>query len=89
MPSVVPLLRVHLMRDPSDPYADEIAASLPDPAPKLDRPWHLTPEAIAACTLCNSDGYQVGHGAPCRHQDYTAAAERGKQACIKALNKET
>lgn len=75
------------MRDPYDPHADEIAASLPDPAPKTTAPWHLTPEAIADCTLCDPQGYRNGH--PCHHTDYTAAAQRGIQACRQALNKRT
>lgn len=40
-----------------------------------DRPPHLAREAVAACELCDADGYR--NGVVCDHQDHREAAERG------------
>ncbi|OMC46873.1 hypothetical protein A5742_25405 [Mycolicibacterium fortuitum] len=51
-----------------------------------DGPAHLTAAAIAACTLCDQDGYRGTQ--VCDHVDRTAAAERGSAACRAALTKD-
>lgn len=62
------------MRDPSDPYADEIADSLPDPPPRGEKSSHRDSAEIAACDLCDAD--------------HAAAARRGIAACQAALNQQ-
>jgi ferredoxin-NADP reductase len=46
---------------------------------------HLTQSAIAACRLCDREGYRGQR--VCDHQDHTAAAKRGIAACRQALAK--
>nr|WP_046285124.1 hypothetical protein [Mycobacterium sp. UM_NZ2] len=72
------------MRDPSDPYADEIASALPNPPPKLSERSHRDPAEIADCTLCDDDGYRGSQ--ICHHHDYAPAARRGIAACQAARN---
>lgn len=66
--------RFPAMRDPHDPWQDELAATTPVP--------HLGPTdaelratAISQCDLCDPDGYRGTH--VCDHQDHTATAKRG------------
>lgn len=47
---------------------------------------HLTPAAIAACTLCDEDGYTPA-GRICDHRDRTATHARGIAAVRAALAK--
>lgn len=74
------------MRDPSDPYADEIADSLPDPPPRGEKSSHRDPAEISACDLCDDDGYRGSQ--ICHHIDHAAAARRGIAACQAALNQQ-
>lgn len=46
---------------------------------------HLTRAAIAACTLCDPEGYRGTN--VCDHVDHQAAAKRGIAACRAALTK--
>jgi hypothetical protein len=49
------------------------------------RTAHLTPQAIASCTLCDADGYRGTN--VCDHEDHAAAARAGVAACKAALAK--
>ncbi|MBU8819566.1 hypothetical protein [Mycolicibacterium goodii] len=51
-----------------------------------DAPAHLTRAAIAACGLCDDDGYRGGH--VCDHVDHGAAAKRGMAKVRAALAKD-
>lgn len=70
---------------------------MPDPKPHLDAngfvilddpepddhatPAHLAPDAIAACELCDPDGYRGMH--VCDHQEHSTA--EGRQAAREAV----
>ena len=47
-------------------------------------PFHLAPIAIAACAMCDDDGYRPS-GVVCDHEDHAAAAARGMAAVRDAL----
>lgn len=51
--------------------------------PDHERPKHLHAEAIAQCTLCDTDGLRAGF--PCDHIDRTETNQRGIQAVRDAL----
>jgi hypothetical protein len=66
------------MRDPYDPWADERATTTPPTEttpPREPKPTHLTPTAIQACNLCNTEGQRDGF--PCDHTNHKPAATRG------------
>jgi hypothetical protein len=49
-------------------------------------PPHLLPQAIAACTICDREGYRP-NGTICDHVDRSAITRRGIDACRAALSK--
>lgn len=57
-----------------------------DPFDDGPRP-HLAPAAIAACALCDPDGYTPA-GQVCDHIDHRPAAARGMQLVREALRKD-
>ena len=50
-----------------------------------DRPAHLAPDAIAACQLCDPDGYR-GTNICTHNPDQAAINANGVAACRSALN---
>lgn len=73
---------------------EEPAPQLPPPAPPpevvvqdLDRPpQHRTATAIAACLLCDTDGYTPAMQV-CDHIDHAASAARGMSEIRSILKK--
>lgn len=63
------------MRDPADPWADEIAAATPTPSLTPSQA-ELQQRAIDACARCDRDGYRGT--TVCDHQpNHAQAATRG------------
>lgn len=52
-----------------------------------DNPAHLTAAAIAACTICDEDGYRPTR-VVCDHIDHAPAARAGMAAVRAALAKD-
>jgi hypothetical protein len=75
--------------DPEALAAQRAAAARPTQPqahqpPPPDIPGHLSVEAIAACDLCDPDGYR-SNGKVCDHVDRTETARAGAEACREAL----
>ncbi|MBX9918848.1 MAG: hypothetical protein K2Y33_03285 [Mycolicibacterium frederiksbergense] len=78
-----------MMRDPYEPYgglplgdtAGFTAQDLDDRTPAEQRA-----DAIAACQLCDTDGYRTG-GTRCDHIDHAAIAERHRAAVRAELDR--
>lgn len=54
-------------------------------SPRDPRPPHLDPTAIAACQLCDDDGYRGG--TVCDHRDHYADTAAGRAAVTAELAK--
>lgn len=52
-----------------------------------DRPPHLDPHTIAACQLCDDDGYRAS--TVCDHTDHRAAAQRGMDLVRESMGWDT
>jgi hypothetical protein len=76
--------------DPRDPHAAERLAererAYNDMLTNLDTDAHLTPAAVANCTICDTDGYRP-NGTVCDHIDRSATAKAGIAKCRDALRK--
>lgn len=70
------------MRDPYEPFQDELAAATP--TPQLTPTDHeLRQTAIRNCRLCDTDGYRGT--TVCNHQDHANAAARGMNTIRQAM----
>ena len=76
------------MREPYDPQAVAArqAQARADAEAGRISTAHLTAAAIANCPMCDKDGYRGTH--VCDHQDHSAAARKGRAACMAALAKD-
>jgi hypothetical protein len=78
------------MPDPRDPHAEQRRAdrirAYDDVMVQAHDDAHLDPAEIAACTLCDDQGYRR-NGCVCDHVDRTDIAARGMQKVRAALAK--